>query len=158
MRVVRRIVVLMGAVTAIGAVGAASAQALPSVLVQLRAPNHFQVRPHVIGYTGDGTGYLGGNSDDSRRSFGALTWTRWTARQATGRGQVWLNDCDPSCADGSFSSRPVRVHLFSPGGGHFRRLTLQFTTDDGTAVTDQRRLRHSGGYWSYDIVDRTEHK
>jgi hypothetical protein len=111
----------------------------------------------MIGYTGDGTGVIGGTDGTSARHPGHLRWSTYTHRQAIGHGLVWLDDCDPDCADGTFTSTPVTVHAFAPKGGHFRRLTLQYTYQ-GSRYTDRRAIRRlpgsdgAPGYWVYYIV------
>jgi hypothetical protein len=139
----------------LGTAGVAAAK-LPGVLTQ--DPHHpFVVRPASIGYTGDGTGLVGGTDGTSVRHPGHLRWTAYNSRQGIGRGVVWLDDCDPSCADGHFSAFPVAVHVFAPKKGHFTRLTLQFTYN-GKHVTDRRGVRHYAGsdgypsYWEYYII------
>jgi hypothetical protein len=151
-------VLLAATIIAAGASPVAAA-ALPTVLTQ-HAQQPFATRPASISYTGDGTGIIGGTDGTSVRHPGHLRWTRYTQRQGTARGVVWLNDCDPSCAGGQFSALPVTVHVFAPAHGRFTRLTLQFT-DHGKHVTDRRRIQHmkasagDPGYWVYAIVSIT---
>lgn len=127
---------------------------LPGVLTQ-EAHHPFAVRPASIGYTGDGTGILGGQDGSSARRPGHLHWKIYTNRQGLAFGVNWLNDCEPDCAEGEFHPVPVTVHVFAPRNGHFTRLTLQFTYN-GESVTDRRGIRHfgSGGfsYWAYYII------
>lgn len=145
------------AVTAavLGAPAAAAAR-LPGVLTQ-DAHHPFVVRPAVIGYTGDGTGLIGGTDGTSAQHPGHLRWPTYNDRQGVGRGTVWLNDCDPSCAEGEFSGVPVAVHVFSPKNGHFTRMTLQYTYNR-KHYTDKRAIRHIPGgdgykgYWVWYII------
>lgn len=133
----------------------AEAAGLPKILTQ-SSTHPFQVRPAVISYTGDGTGIVGGPDGTDTRHLGRLRWPVYTRRQAYGSGLVWLNDCEPSCAEGDFSGVPVRLHAFAPRGGRFRRLTLSYTYE-GQHYTDRRIIRHfggAGGYWNYAIVSR----
>lgn len=129
---------------------------LPKVLTQL-AKHPFQARPAVIAYTGDGTGIVGGlDGSDARDHLGRIYWSTYTHRQAVGVGLVWIDDCDPDCADGTFTSVPVRIHAFSPKHRHFRRLTLKYTYQ-GHAATDKRGIRHytdgaGASYWAYYII------
>lgn len=46
--------------------------------------------------------------------FQRLTYTSWTRRSATGRGQLWINDCTPDCADGRFAHHAVRFTMDRP--------------------------------------------
>jgi hypothetical protein len=41
----------------------------------------------------------------------SLNWSTWTASQATGTGQLSEDNCEPSCADGTFENTPVQVTL-----------------------------------------------
>ena len=132
-----------------------AAARLPSVLTQGRPA--FEVRPASISYTGDGTGIVGGSDGRDARHPGHLRWVTYDERQGVGHGVVWLDDCDPSCAEGTFASTPVAVHVFSPGAGRFRRLTLTYTYR-GQRYVDRRMVRHFAaggglpGYWAYAIV------
>lgn len=45
-----------------------------------------------------------------------IKWSTWGYRGAVGDGILRVNDCEPNCAEGTFSSRPVRVELT---GFHF---------------------------------------
>ena len=40
-----------------------------------------------------------------------MVWERWGARSAVGHGVTMINDCDPSCADGSVSEAPARARV-----------------------------------------------
>jgi len=131
------------------ATAAPSLAALPKALTQMRPA--FAVRPAQISYTGDGTGVLGGGQRTGERGFGRITWTSWTRRSAHGRGKVWINDCRPDCAGGSFSPRPMRVSLSRPRDGKFRLLTIRYRYD-GKAYVDRRSVVRQGRYWTYGIA------
>lgn len=151
-----RLLVAAGVVVIAAAAPPAAAARLPTVLTQYQY-HPFVVRPASISYTGDGTGFIGGSDGTSPRHLGHLSWPTYNGRQGVGHGLVWLNDCDPGCADGTFSAVPVTVHVFSPKHGRFTRLSLQYTYD-GERYTDRRAIRHipaSDGYpsyWVYYIV------
>ena len=136
---------------------AAAVARLPAVLTQEKP--EFQVKPATISYTGDGTGLIGGLDGSSVRHLGHLDWTRYTRRQGTARGLVWLDDCEPDCADGAFHPYKVRVRVSSPSHARFRLLTLKFVFH-GKHVTDKRQIQHfSGmngapGFWEYAIVSQ----
>jgi hypothetical protein len=40
-----------------------------------------------------------------------LTWSAWAATTAAGQGSLWLNLCQPNCADGKYGHYPVKVTL-----------------------------------------------
>jgi hypothetical protein len=135
-----------------------AAASLPKVLTQEEPA--FQVKPASISYTGDGTGIIGGLDGTSVRHPGHLDWTRYTHHAGSARGTVWLNDCEPGCANGTFHPYKVSVRVSSPSHGRFRLLTLKFVYQ-GKHVTDKRRIQHfagSGGepgFWEYTIVSQT---
>ncbi len=138
------------------AVPASAAARLPSVLTQ--STPEFAVRPATIGYTGDGTGIVGGPDGKSVRRLGHIRWTTYDRHQAVGRGLVWLDDCTPSCAQGTFSAAPVQIHAFAPANGRFTHVTLIYTYH-GSRQVDRRFIRYyppsaagSRGYWEYAIV------
>lgn len=39
---------------------------------------------------------------------------------------LWIDNCLPNCAQGRFSATRVRVNVYSPSHGHFRRLKLTY--------------------------------
>lgn len=45
-----------------------------------------------------------------------LTWSGWGTATATGTGTLELDDCNPSCAQGTFTGYPATVTLSSPAG------------------------------------------
>jgi hypothetical protein len=127
----------------------ASATGLPTLLTQIGRGNQFLVRPAQIVYTGDGSGVLGGfTGRGPYPRFGRLRWSSWNGQQAVGSGAVWLDDCSPNCAQGTFHPYAVRVHAFDPQAGHFARLTLRYTYE-GKEVIDRRALSKYGSHYSY---------
>lgn len=143
-------------VVALTAASASASAALPGILTQT-VKHPFKVRPAVIYYTGDSTGIIGGPHGTSLHHLGRIHWGTYTSRKALGNGLVWINDCDPACAGGHFSSTPVRLHAFFAAHGRFKRLTLHFTYR-GKAYTDRRGIRRvdpGGGqpaFWIYYIL------
>ena len=117
----------------LGGVMDAAAQTLPVVPKDLSATGaQLVVKPGQIVFTGDGTGVIAGSRLPTRRGS-RITWSSWTADAARGTGKLWLNDCNPACAGGTYHGYPVRIVAWKPGmeGGRlvFRRLTLFFTGD-----------------------------
>jgi hypothetical protein len=130
----------------------ATAQALPGLLTQIGRGPLFAVRPAQIVYTGDGSGVLGGFSGKGPYPrFGRLRWSMWNNRQAMGSGAVWLDDCQPDCADGTFHPYAVKVHAFRPQAGHFTRLTLRYGYE-GKETVDRRGVRKFGSSYGYYII------
>jgi hypothetical protein len=131
---------------------------LPGLLTGQSVRHPFQVRPAVVGFTGDGSAFLGGfdggTADDH---FGHMSWPSWTAALAQGTGAVWINSCEPSCAGGSYSPSAVTVRAFAPREGHFTRVTLRFDYH-GEAVVEElgvklfRASPQVEGFYQYVIV------
>ncbi|MEI2641436.1 MAG: hypothetical protein V9G10_03650 [Candidatus Nanopelagicales bacterium] len=111
----------------------------------------FQVRPSVIGYTGDGTGYVGKRTWGAKRGY--LTWKKWGGHSAYGVGTVWLNNCDPYCYNGSWLSRKGWVQLGSVRNGKFTAMTISYRRN-GRLVSDTRKIRRAGNNWIWSIVNR----
>lgn len=103
-----------------------------------------QVRPATIGYTGDGTGYLGGRGSRPRAHLdrGGLHWLHWGRRSALAHGWDWLNDCRPDCAGGHFHPFPAIVRARRPRHGLFTRLTIE-TRLGGRWRFDHRKLGYT---------------
>jgi hypothetical protein len=135
---------LIAVLLALGAVAPAAVQAAPPKVLTQRPHHLFQVRPAWISYTGDGTGFIGGSDGSGPADPGHLRWRRYTHRQASARGVVWLNDCEPDCADGRFHARPAKVHVFRPRHGRFTRLTLKYRYR-GKRYVDRRAAQHIPG-------------
>jgi hypothetical protein len=85
-----------------------------------------QVKPVRITYTGDGSGFLGG--ENARDLHSGIDWTKWTAELALGTGVNQLDDCEPDCAGGTFHGHRVRIELWRPrtlsGTLVFTRMTI----------------------------------
>ncbi len=107
-----------GAVLAAGPAAAASG---PVVLVN--CAGHGQVRPAIYDI----------GCMPSSEYVGGLHWTSWRA-VAFGGGDLKVNDCTPTCAQGKYISYPILTVLWraQPWPGHagrayFSRLTWIFT-------------------------------
>jgi hypothetical protein len=107
----------------------------------------WQVRPASILYTGDSTGILGGFDGTGIAHPGHLKWRSWTTNRASATGAVWIDDCKPNCAKGTFSPHAVKASAFRPVRGHFTRLRLRYG-----AHVERWGIRRSGSSWLYYIV------
>ncbi len=98
----------------------------PTFLRATTADNGLQVKPATIAYTGDGTGFLGGPRVRGRGS--GIDWTQWTADTALGSGYNQLDNCEPSCAGGTFTGYAVKIEMWRPRTLHgtlvFTRMTI----------------------------------
>jgi hypothetical protein len=73
---------------------------------------------------------------DAGVRFDSITWSRWTNNGATGRGNLVVNTCEPTCADGNFITyRRVRLTLgmqaSGPGFGTFVNVFSELKGDFG---------------------------
>ncbi len=131
---------------------------LPIAEAESRAPklltqdstNRFRVRPAVVSYTGDGTGFLGGSDGDGAGDWGHLRWQRWNHGTGYARGVAWLDNCDPSCAEGTYHAHRARVRVARNRHGRYTRMTIRFRWGSGWR-TDRRLLRHTTGYWYWAL-------
>lgn len=68
---------------------------------------------------------------DAGEGVERMTWSGWTASNASGRGSLWLKLCKPNCASGGIGHYPVSVTLSnvksSSRGRYFGMLTISFT-------------------------------
>lgn len=137
---------------------------LPTELAGARA---LEVRPAVIGTTGDGTGYLGGFTGTHFVSMpervrlgwaGRLRWTSWSTREAKATGASWVNNGTPNDAEGTFYPCAATVRAYDPVNGIFRRLTRTTVrctmTVQGVRHTFPRetvtlRVAHYKGFWHW---------
>jgi hypothetical protein len=73
-------------------------------------PSQMKSEPVQIVTTGDGSGYLKN-----------LTWSAWGQPTAQGSGELEVDNCNPNCAQGTFTGYPATValsSLTSYGGGN----------------------------------------
>ena len=141
----------------LGVPSAASAVRLPTELWGL------QQRPFVVSWTGDSTGYLGGGTGrrfvtkadlarrGTRANFGRLRWTTWNATQGQAWGVNWLNNCNPSCAQGRYFPKNVNVHVYRPNAsGLFTRLEI---LSKNNRVLVRRFAERQFGFWVWGVGD-----
>lgn len=131
----RRAVLSLTLLAALVLASAASAAALPGAVADggnPKAGKNVLVRPKQIVYSGDGSGFLAGPGKAGRRPKPTnLKWSSWTKGAAQGRGDDWLNNCTPDCADGTFSQHAVDITMFRPrtmlGLLVFTRMRVRYT-------------------------------
>lgn len=149
-----RVAVVIASLMVLLATGSVEALAqtgmLPRLLTQ-DASAPFRVRPMMIGYTGDGTGYIG--KFPARRHRGFLHWKIWNHQRAFGKATIWLDDCTPSCAGGTFHAYLGSVRASRVRHGDFTRMTLRFHYH-GRSVTDERGLFYTSTY-AWGIIKQT---
>ena len=88
---------------------------------------------------------------DAQTVLKHLGWDEWNLPKVKGEGQLWVNDCDPNCADGSIDKFDVKVRLLNP----------QTYTCGGQTVPMYRRVHirfkdeappHANGLRSFQLV------
>lgn len=130
----RTLIVALSVVVLLTSVQVSPAIARPRTYVT-HSCTDVKVRPRRIVFTcADGNLYMT-----------SLRWRRWNhSRQAVGRGVFNFNDCEPSCADGTFHKRKgTRVALsrrrWCPGIDKFvfKRARLRFKRP----VNGRKRMR-----------------
>jgi hypothetical protein len=127
------------------------AAAQPVRLATQDSERPLQVRPKLVSYTGDGTGYLAGRQSSPRHEDqGGLRWLSWGKAGALARGFAWLNNCRPSCANGHFSPHKAIVRARRPRHGLFTRLVIKFRYA-GRWRFDHRALNYVAGYYVWGI-------
>jgi hypothetical protein len=100
----------------------------------------YEVRPHMIDYTGDATGVIGRlarRAPAVGKRPGFLHWKTWTASRAYGVGTVWLKSCRPDCAYSPYYRYAVTVTATLPENGRFSTLTLRYRIR-GYRIVDTR--------------------
>ena len=63
-------------------------------------PSRMKTEPTQIVTTGDGSSYVKN-----------LTWSGWGSATATGTGTLEIDNCNPNCAQGTFTGYPATVTL-----------------------------------------------
>lgn len=114
----------------------------------------FEVRPEILPLSADGTAFVGGHGWKARghrvSNFGAVQWTSFGGSKATGRGLLWLNNCTPDCAGGSFQHYPATVTAAAVRKAHYTRLTVT-SISGGHRETDVYALDEDGSDSSWDL-------
>jgi hypothetical protein len=112
------------AMAGVTTLGASPASAGTSQVVAVNCQGHGQVRP---------SGFDNFGCMPSQESLTNLSWTSWKS-VAFGQGDLKVNNCTPTCAQGTFVKYPVLTVLWRarPWPGHagqryFTRVTWIFT-------------------------------
>lgn len=151
------------AVIVFATAAASRAAALPRLPTELVGSQALAVRPSVVDFTGDGTGFLGGfsghrsvphGSQSNSRWMGRLRWTIWNEHDGRGSGAVWLNNGIPDDAGGTFYPYAVTVRAFRPRNGVFTRLAFAYWIGDWPYATVRDAhfypaTRYGPGYWQW---------
>jgi YVTN family beta-propeller protein len=65
---------------------------------------------------------------DNNQYLSEITWSSWTATSAQGHGTLYLNDCTPDCAGGTFQTSPTSVTLSDPVRSNSQGLVFSMLT------------------------------
>ena len=116
-----------GALGASWFTGPSASQAGPVTLV---AGAFHGTRPSVIQFSGDDGDVVTG-----------IGWSSWGHQRATGRGTVGLNDCRPSCAEGTTRYVAATITLSAPDA--MGEWTVVTEADNGRTTTFSQ-----AGHWA----------
>ena len=111
----------------------------------------FKVRPAAILVSGDGTAWLGGKGFGDPGDWGTIRWTRYRRSGAHGDGRIFLSDCRPDCAGGTFSSWHAVIRATRVRKGRFTRLSARYRRK-GEAVTRRWRLQVNSSTYAYWVA------
>ena len=125
---------------------------LPVFLGAPYAGQGLQIKPRLITYTGDGTGFFAGFGKAGHRpKIGRLRWSEWTPTVGLSTGGDWFDNCTPACANGLRTAYQVRLKAYRPEVMHgynvFTRLAVRYT----------HRLPPYGGKRSYVLLLGYDH-
>jgi hypothetical protein len=96
------------------AAGASAALAATPTFPAFSGPpskNNPVVKPSEIVYSGDGSHLFAGGAGNK---VGKLHWTVWNSTEGLGTGYNWINNCNPSCANGKYAKYPVTLKVYQP--------------------------------------------
>jgi hypothetical protein len=135
-------------------VSVALAAALLAAGVAQARPNlydgagEFKVRPATVLVSGDGSGWLGGRGFGEPPDYGTIHWTRFRRSGARGDGRMFINDCEPDCAGGTFSSWKAVIRARRVRKGHYTRLSARYVRD-GDTITARWKLVIASPTYAY---------
>jgi hypothetical protein len=138
----------VGAAALVALVAAAPGQARPKLHDGV---DGFKVRPAAILVSGDGSGWLGGDGYGATPpDYGTIRWTKFRRSGARGRGRMFINDCDPDCAGGTFSNWKAVIRARRVRHRHYTRLSAAYERGGEHVVARWKLVRSSPtyAYWS----------
>jgi PASTA domain len=83
--------------------------------------------------------------------LGSISWSSWTPTTGTGAAEHKINNCQPDCAAGTYSTFPVEVQLSNPGylGGEFVFRTITTTPTTGVGKSETATATGLYGEWGW---------
>src|SRR5487761_504800 len=95
---------------------------------------------------------------DAGSVLAQLSWSSWTAEQATATGVHQLNDCTPNCAEGKFLDYPAVITFWRsepapghPGERYFTRITVRYTGPRPPAYMSNGQLIKNPAEWTQGL-------
>jgi hypothetical protein len=110
--------------------------------------NGLKVRPKTILVSGDGSAWLGGRASGEDGHYGRIRWRTFRRSGARGVGRIFLSDCDPDCAGGTWWKARAVIRAERVRHGQFTRLSARYTRA-GRTVTARWRLQISSPSYAY---------
>jgi hypothetical protein len=141
----RRLIAAVAVIFALLALPSA-ALAVPTLLGG--AQLSFRIRPSQILISGDGTAWLGGAGYEQTghlfpANLGKIRWLEFNRNEALGHGYIWLNNCIPYCAAGSFYHYQARIRAADVRNNHYQHMVVIYRFH-GHQVTDHFLLVAKG--------------
>lgn len=126
---------------------------LPAAAAHARPKLHdgahgFEVKPATILVSGNGSAWLGGDGYGDGGDYGKIRWTKFRRSGARGDGRIFINDCVPTCADGTFSNWRAAIRARRVRKGRYTRLSARYERD-GEAITDRWKLYYGSPTYVY---------
>jgi hypothetical protein len=99
-----------------------------------------RIEPGSLGFSGDG-----GNIVTQ------IVWSKWTSTEAVGQGESVIQNCNPSCAQGTNLNVTANIILLDPVGGHFTELLEERngTTSIAAYGSQDNSMSPAVGVWPF---------
>ena len=87
-------------------------------------PDYGVIRPASVASSGDG-----------KQIIDNMIWSSWTATAAHADATREIENCSPSCAEGTITPMPITFDLSDPVDGHFTKV-VEIINGESTTITD----------------------
>lgn len=149
-----RRVIILSLIAVIGAslIATSVAAAEAPRLLRTDVTATFAVHPATLFFGCCGQFFIGGPGRTSqaprKHQLGHIHWTSWKAVGAKGTGTLFMDNCSPNCAEGTYVPYPVVITAWRVRSGRYTRLELVYTYN-GHAERDVRQLKPLGSNGVY---------
>lgn len=106
------LVAIAGLASSVAASAALAATPTMPAFYGPASKNNPVAKPPAIVYSGDGSQFFAGPR--RAKKPGHLHWTTWNSGEGLGSGYQWIDNCNPSCANGKFALYPVSLKVYRP--------------------------------------------